>query len=233
MRMSTPLAVFASSLGLLLVAGETHVAAQETQAAPAQQAPAAPREPTPATPQEGAQRPGGRRGGFGMRGGHHGPGAGAHAGDWLRKYQNVPPDQQEQALANDPEFQKLPPERQERLRGVLRHFNSKSPEERQRMLERMETFEHLTPEQQQRTHQLFERFRNFPEARRQMVKRALRNLREMDPQQRSQVLGSEKFRGMFSADELDVLKGMSEIAPPRPPENPSDRGQAPPPADQP
>ncbi len=103
-----------------------------------------------------------------------------------------------------------------------------TPEQRQRVLDRMETFEHLTPEQQERARALFARFRNLPEARRQMVKRALRNLREMDPQQRSQVLGSERFRSMFSADEMEVLKGMSEIAPPPAPGNPSDRGQAPP-----
>jgi hypothetical protein len=205
--------------------------AQEAPAAQAPENQGARSEWTPTTPQEGQQRPGRRRGGFGMRGGHHAPGA--HAGDWLRKYQNVPPDQQEQALANDPEFQKLAPERQERLRGVLRRFNSKSPEERQRMLERMETFEHLTPEQQQRAHQLFERFRNFPEARRQMVKRALRNLREMEPQQRGQVLGSDKFRSMFSDDEMEVLKGMSELAPSPRPENPTDRAPAAPPTDRP
>ena len=195
----------------------------------AQEAPPAKTEPAPATTQERPQKePGERRPGFGMREGYRGPGA-HHAGQWLRKYQNLSPEQQEQALANDAEFQKLPVERQNRLREVLRRFNSKTPEERQRMLERMETFEHLTPEQQQRAHQLFERFRNFPEDRRHMVKRALRNLREMDPQQRSQVLASEKFRSMFSADELEVLKGMSEIAPPPPPPgSPSNREPAPP-----
>lgn len=198
----------------------------------AQEAPPAQGEPPSATPQDRPQgEPGKHRHGFGMRGGPGGPGH--HAGDWLRKYQNLPPEQQEQALANDPEFQKLPAERQERLRQALRRFNSKSPEERQRMLERMETFEHLTPEQQQRARAMFARFRSLPEDRRQMVRRALRNLREMEPQQRSQVLASEKFRGLFSADELDVLKGMSEIAPPRPPQNPAGRAPAPPPKSQP
>lgn len=198
----------------------------------AQEAPAAQSAPPPATPQERPQKERGeRRHRFGMRGGYHGPGA--HAGDWLRKYQNVPPDQQEQALANDAEFQKLPAERQSRLKERLREFNAMTPEQRQRVLDRMETFEHLTPEQQERARALFARFRNLPEARRQMVKRALRNLREMDAQQRSQVLGSEKFRSMFSADEMEVLKGMSEIAPPRPPEGPANREPAPPPpADQ-
>jgi hypothetical protein len=199
--------------------------AQENQTAQGQPPPAQQGQPPPE--QERPQKePDEHHRGFGMRGGHHGPGA--HAGDWLRKYQDLPADQQEQALTNDPEFQKLPLERQNRLREVLRKFNSKTPEERQRMLERMQTFEHLTPEQQERARALFARFRNLPEARRQMVKRALRNLREMDPQQRSQVLGSEKFRSMFSDDEMEVLKGMSELAPPPAPGSPPDRGAAPP-----
>ena len=194
----------------------------------AQEAPPAKSEP-PATTQERPQKePGERHGGMGMREGHRGPG-GHHAGEWLRKYQNLSPEQQEQALAKDPEFQKLPPERQERLRGVLRRFNSKTPEERQRMLERMQTFGHLTPEQQERARALFARFRNLPEERRHMVRRALRNLREMEPQQRSQVLGSEKFRSAFSAEEMEVLKGMSELAPPPGRETPPPAEKAPPP----
>jgi len=201
------------------------LAAQEAPAAQSQPAPAT---PPAAEPERPPREPGERRRGFGMRGGRH-HGRGAHAGDWLRKYQNIPPDQQEQALANDPEFQKLPPERQARLRHRLREFNAMTPEQRQRVLDRMGTFERLTPEQQQRARALFARFRSLPEARRRMVKRALRNLREMEPEQRGQVLGSEKFRSMFSADEMEVLKGMSELAPPPRPENPTDRGQAPPP----
>ena len=183
-------------------------------------------EPAPG-PGRHAREPGERHHGFGMRGGHRGPGA--HAGDWLRKYQNLPPDQQEQALANDPEFQKLPPERQVRLRQRLREFNAMAPEQRQRVLERMETFERLIPEQQQRAQQLFARFRNLPEPRQRMLRRALRHLREMDAQQRSRILASERFRSMFSGDEMEVLKGMSELAPS--PENPSARGQPPPPTD--
>ncbi len=206
------------------------LAAQETPVAQSPPPAATP----PATNQDNPPKePGERRGGFHMRGEHYGPGA--HAGDWLRKYQNLPPEQQEQALAKDPEFQKLPPERQDRLLHRLREFNAMTPEQRQRVLERMETFERLTPEQQQRARALFARFRNLPEARRRMVKRALRNLREMEPQQRSHVLESERFRSIFSADEMEVLKGMSELAPPpRPgpaPGNPSDRETAPPPTD--
>ena len=123
----------------------------------AQEAPPAQGESPPAAPQDRSQKePGKRHHGFGMRDGRRGPGR--HAGDWLRKYQNLPPEQQEQALANDPEFQKLPPERQGRLRETLRRFNSKSPEERQRMLERMETFERFTPEQQERARALFRKW---------------------------------------------------------------------------
>src|SRR3954470_7185980 len=46
-----------------------------------------------------------------------------HAGDWLRRYQNLPPQDQEKALSNDPQFQSLPADRQSNLRNHLRSFN--------------------------------------------------------------------------------------------------------------
>ena len=50
------------------------------------------------------------------------PGPG-HAGDWLRRYRNVPPWEQERALQGDPAFRRLPPERQQQLRRQLQHFS--------------------------------------------------------------------------------------------------------------
>lgn len=146
--------------------------------------------------------------GFGMQ---HGQRHGRHMGDWLRKHQNLPPEQQERALENDPEFQRLPPERQEHLRELLRRFNSRSPEERQRMLDRMETFEHLPPQEQQRIHQLFGQMRQLPEERRRMVHRAARRLRTMDPAEREQELNSPQFRGNFSDQERELLRGLAEL----------------------
>src|SRR5438270_13325339 len=67
------------------------------------------------------------------------------AGDWLRKYQNLPPQDQEKLLSNDPNFQKLPPERQSHLRNNLRNFNLLPPEKKQQVLDRMSKFESLPP----------------------------------------------------------------------------------------
>src|SRR6202162_62590 len=39
-----------------------------------------------------------------------------HAGDWLRRYKDLPPAEQEHALESDPAFRRLTPERQQRLR---------------------------------------------------------------------------------------------------------------------
>ncbi len=47
------------------------------------------------------------------------PTQGHHAGQWLRRYQGVPFDQQKKALETDPNFRKLAPERQERLQQRL------------------------------------------------------------------------------------------------------------------
>src|SRR5882724_9144506 len=48
---------------------------------------------------------------------------GPHAGDWLRSNKDLPPDQQERALRNDPQFKKLPPQKQEQLQQRLQRFN--------------------------------------------------------------------------------------------------------------
>ena len=60
-----------------------------------------------------------------------------HAGDWLRRYKDLPPDEQERALQSDPAFQKLPPARQELLRQRLQHFSSLPPQQQLQMLNRM------------------------------------------------------------------------------------------------
>ena len=44
---------------------------------------------------------------------------GNHAGQWLRRYKDLPPDQQQKALENDSQFRSLPPVRQQNLAGTL------------------------------------------------------------------------------------------------------------------
>ena len=121
-------------------------------------------------------------------------GAGAHAGDWLRHYQGLPPGERERALQNDPGFRRLSPEQQQLLRQRLQHFSSLPPQEQQRMLNRMETWEHLTPGQKEEARQLFGRMQQLPPNRRRMVTTAIRDLRAMPPDQREKIIDSTASR---------------------------------------
>jgi hypothetical protein len=139
-----------------------------------------------------------------------------HAGDWLRRYKNVPPREQERALQNDPAFRRLPPERQQQLRQRLQHFSGLPPQQQQRMLNRMETWEHLTPEQKQQARQVHGSLQQLPPERRRMVTTAVRDLSAMPPGQRERIIDSERFKGMFSPQERDIMRGASRLplAPP-------------------
>jgi hypothetical protein len=149
------------------------------------------------------------------------PQQGHHAGQWLRKYQGVPAEQQRRALQSDPQFRSLPAQRQQRLEDRLQHFNSLPPEQQQRVLNRMEVWEHLTPDQKQQARGMFSQMRNLPPQRRQMVQDAIRGLRGMPADQRQRVIDSDRFRSMFSPEERGLLNGASRL-PLAPPPDPHD-----------
>ncbi len=149
-----------------------------------------------------------------------------HAGDWLRRYKDLPPDEQEKALQSDPAFQKLPPARQQLLRERLQHFSSLPPQQQLRMLNRMETWEHLTPEQKQQAKQIFSQMRQLPPDRRRMVHTAIDDLRTMPPDQRETVINSDRFKGMFSDQERQMMREATRL-PLAPPDNGDQPGQQP------
>lgn len=134
-----------------------------------------------------------------------------HAGDWLRRYKDLPPEEQERALQNDPAFRNLPPEKQQRLRQRLQHFSNLPPQQQLRMLNRMDTWEHLTPEQKQQARQVFRQMRQLPPDRQRMVITAVRDLRAMPPGQRETVINSDRFKSMFSDQERDMMRGATRL----------------------
>ncbi len=138
-------------------------------------------------------------------------GPGPHRGDWLRKYGNLPPTEQEQQLKQDPGFRNLSPDKQNQLLERLRSFNSQPPEKKQQMLNRMETFEHMTPEQQSAALNLFQRYRNLPEDQKNKVSQAYRRLRGMPPDARNQLLNSNEFRSNYSDEQRELLRGMTDL----------------------
>ncbi len=144
----------------------------------------------------------------------HGPvfhGPGPHMGDWLRRNENVPPDQLIRNLEQNPDFQRLPPDRQQRLRNRLQNFINLPPEQKDRILQRMETFEHLPPEQQQRLREMFRQFRALPQERRNELNRAFQQLAGMSPEERQRMLDSPEYRNNYTDQERNLLRGMSSI----------------------
>jgi hypothetical protein len=134
-----------------------------------------------------------------------------HAGDWLRRYKDLPPTEQQRALENDPQFRRLPPGRQQQLQRQLQHFSSLPPQQQQRVLNRMETWEHLTPQQKQQARRIFGEMQQLPPNRRRMVGTAIRDLRAMPPQQREQIIASPRFRSMFSPMEREMMRGATRL----------------------
>jgi hypothetical protein len=105
-----------------------------------------------------------------------------HAGNWLRRYKDLPTSQQRRALENDPQFRRLPPPQQARLLQRLQHFSSLPPQQQERILARMETWEHLTQDQKQRARKLFQQFRQLPPERRFAVNQAIRSMHGLTPE---------------------------------------------------
>ena len=132
-------------------------------------------------------------------------------GDWLRKYKDLPPDQQMKALENDPNFKKLPPERQEKLKQRLAQFNNLSPEQREKIVKRMRKFENLTPAQKQQARALAQRYRDVPPERRQKMRRAIHELAQMSLDDRNKALDSPQYRSNFTDNEREIMRGMAEM----------------------
>jgi hypothetical protein len=138
------------------------------------------------------------------------PSQGHHAGQWLRRYQGVPFDQQKKALESDPAFRRLPAERQERLQQRLQRFNSLPPERQQRILNRMEVWEHLTPDQKSDARRVFTGIRGLPPERRQAMQNAINALRAMPPGARERAIQSGRFSS-FSPQERELLDGAAKL----------------------
>jgi len=85
------------------------------------------------------------------------------------------------------------------------------------MLDRMDRWAHLTPEQKEQARQIHNRMQQLAPDRQRMVRTAVRDLRAMPPGQREAIIDSNRFRGMFSPEERDIMRGATRL--PLAPEN--------------
>ena len=133
------------------------------------------------------------------------------AGEWLRKYRNAPPDQQQKLLESDPQFQRLPAQRQQQLEQRLRNFNAMPAQQQERVLDRMQKFDNLPEAQKKRLEQLHQQMHNIPDDRRGPVRIAFQRLQQMPPDERERVMNSDRFKSTFSPQEQNLIRGMVEV----------------------
>jgi hypothetical protein len=138
-------------------------------------------------------------------------GATPHAGEWLRRYSSMPPQQRQRALESDPAFRRLPSSEQQHYRNQLKAFSSKSPQEQQRAINRMDAWGHLSPAQKEQARATYGQLKSMPTDRQQEVNRAFRRLQAMPPSARQQVLNSPEFQSHYSEQERGIIRSMTDI----------------------
>jgi hypothetical protein len=75
----------------------------------------------------------------------------------------------------------------------------------------METWEHLTVDQKERARQLFGQFKQLSPERRQAVNGAIRQMRNLAPEQRDELINSDQYRDSYSLQERVILSGAAHL----------------------
>jgi uncharacterized protein DUF3106 len=71
----------------------------------------------------------------------------------------------------------------------------------------------LSPAQRQQVREASQQLQGLPQDRQVMVHKALRHLRQMDPQERQQILDSDRFKSTFSEQERGIITRLAAINP--------------------
>ncbi len=139
-----------------------------------------------------------------------------HLGDWLNQHRNLPVQEQERMLRNDPSFHRLTPADQQRVVRQLHQVSQLTEEQRQRRLARAEIIERLSPQEQMRINLSARRWVELPPQRQAIMKSAFRDLRTLPQDQRQTVLNSSRYQGLFSPEERGILADMLRVEPYQP-----------------
>ena len=168
----------------------------------------------PGIPQGNLAQPG-YAGNGGQRRAYAGPGAApqGHLEDWLNQHRNVPVQDQERMLSNDPSFRRLAPGDQQRLAQQLRQVDRMPEQQRERRLARNEMLERLSPTQRMSIARSGQQWATLPPDRQTMMKRAFNDLRGVPPDQRETVLNSARYQGAFSPEERGILSDFLRVEP--------------------
>jgi hypothetical protein len=141
------------------------------------------------------------------------PNNGVHLQDWLNRNQNVPLQDQERQLRNDPSFRRLPQADQQRLTQQLRSVDRMPEQQRERRLARNEMLERLSPEERLSINRSGRAWSSLPADRQTQMRRAFQDLRGVPLDQRQTVLNSSRYQNMFSPQERGILSDFLRVEP--------------------
>ncbi len=136
-----------------------------------------------------------------------------HLEDWLNQHRNIPVQDQERMLSNDPSFRRLPSADQQRLTQQLQQVNRLPEAQRERRLERNEMLERLSPQDRMSLNQSGRAWAAMPPERQAIMKQAFQNLRGVPLDQRGTVLNSARYQGTFSPQERGILSDFLKVEP--------------------
>ena len=122
----------------------------------------------------------------------------------------LPSDQQETSLSNNPRFQSMPPERQQQIRNLLQKWNSWTSDQKNQQREVEEIQQSVSPANREGTRTVFPSYRRLPPARREAVLEAFRHVRDLPADQRERFLSTPRTQRQFSSGELQVLEGLTK-----------------------
>jgi hypothetical protein len=139
-----------------------------------------------------------------------------HLQNWLDQHRNLPLQDQERLLRNDPVFNRQAPAEQQREMQQLHAVDQMPEQQRERRLARNEMLERLDPQERMNLNQASRSFAGLPPDRRQTLKRAFQDLRSVPLDQRETVLSSARYQGQFSPQERDILSNFLRVEPYQP-----------------
>ena len=141
------------------------------------------------------------------------PYGGLHLQDWLSRNQNVPVQDQERQLHNDPSFKRLPQADQQRLTQQLRSVDHMPEQQRDRRLARNEMLERMSPEDRLNINRSGRAWSALPSDRQMQMRRAFQDLRGVPLDQRQTVLNSSHYQNMFTPQERGILSDFLRVEP--------------------
>jgi len=114
------------------------------------------------------------------------------------------PEQRERA------FEQMNPQQQEQARNLMAWFDNLPKPQQAIQLRRIDHFEQLSPEQRVEVRGLIKEAQDMPEARRALVRQALARLQTMSDADRDRFLSSPAFKSRFSAEEQRVITRLAD-----------------------